>query len=83
MDQIEVSGNGVTVWIHAPDTARPWGDSQKFGMDIHTSLTEQLEGAAECLHCTHTKPKEEDWVLFCNLIHKHYGITVSKDLVTF
>lgn len=64
-------------WLHAGAVFK------NFGMDVHTSASDQLQGAAECLHCTHTKPSRDDWLLFCNLIQQHYGVQVAQDLVAF
>lgn len=81
MDQVEVSENGVTVWVHGQDGSTVGRFSKMFGMDVHTTLSEQLKGAAECLHCTHTRPTADDWMQFCDLIEQHYGINVPKDLI--
>ena len=82
-DQVQVSADGATVWIHGLDGSTLGRFSKFFGMDVHTSASDQLQGAAECLHCTHTKPSRDDWLLFCNLIQQHYGVQVAQDLVAF
>lgn len=48
----------------------------RFGMDVHTTATQQLQGESQCLHCTHTKPTHEDWLLFCRLMQERHGIDV-------
>ena len=48
----------------------------RFGMDVHSTATQQLQGKSQCLHCTHTKPTHEDWLLFCRLIQERHGIDV-------
>ena len=45
-EQVEASADGRTVWVHAVGRF-----SLQFGMDAHTTITEQLAGAAQCLHC--------------------------------
>ena len=82
-DQIQVSEDGATVWVHGSDGSTLGRFSRRAGMDVHTSASEQLQGAAECLHCTHVKPTQEDWLVFCNLIQQHYGVVVPADLVKF
>jgi hypothetical protein len=81
--QVQVAENGETVWIHALDGSTVGRFSKRFGLDVHTTVTDQLAGAAQCLHCTHEKPSEKDWVTFCDLMKKHYGIEVNKSLVQF
>lgn len=61
----------------------PGAISKRFGMDVHSSASDQLQGAAECLHCTHTKPTRDDWLEFCNMIQQHHGVEVAEDIVAF
>lgn len=42
-----------------------------------------MDGAAQCLHCTHTAPTEADWLNFCELMHKHHSIQVDTGLIHF
>jgi len=80
---IQVSACGTTVWIHADDGSTVGRFSKTFGMDVHTSVSEQLAGAHQCLHCTHQAPTQEEWLQFCALMQQHYGIKVPANLVTF
>lgn len=80
-EQVEVSPDGKTVWVHAMDGSTVGRFSKVFGMDVHTSITEQLAGADQCLHCTHVKPHRADWLMFCALIQQHYGIAVDSALI--
>lgn len=79
--QVEVSQDGRTVWVHAYDGSTVGRFSIVFGMDVHTTVAEQLQGASQCLHCTHTRPGQAEWQLFCQIMHRHYGITVPPSLV--
>lgn len=80
-EQIDVSADGSTVWVHAMDGSTVGRFSLVFGMDVHTTITEMTQGASQCLHCTHTKPTQQDWLLFCSLMQQHYGITVDPALI--
>lgn len=79
---IQVSDCGKTVWVHHPDGSTVGRFSRTFGMDVHTTITSQLQGASQCLHCTHKAPTQADWELFCELMRKHYNIQVPVDLLT-
>ena len=80
-DAVQVSPDGRTVWVHAPDGSTVGRFSTVFGMDVHTSVTAQLAGAEQCLHCTHTKPGLEHWNQFCDLIQANYAIVVDRSLI--
>jgi hypothetical protein len=82
-DRVQVSPNGKTVWVHAKDGSTVGRFSKTFGMDCHTTITEQLAGAGQCLHCTHEVPGPAEWETFCELMHKHYGIAVNQSLLSF
>ena len=82
-EAVQVSPDGRTVWVHAPDGSTVGRFSLVFGMDVHTSVTSQLEGAGQCLHCTHQPPSPEEWQLFCDLMAQHYKIKVDRTLMRF
>lgn len=80
---IEVSANGSTVWVTGSDGSCIGRFSKSFGIDCHTTVTEQLAGAGQCLHCTHEPAGPKDWQLFRDLMRIHYGIPVPEDLVRY
>ena len=82
-DRIQVSEDGCTVWVHADDGSTPGRFSKVFGMDVHTTVTEQLAGSGQCLRCTHTAPGQKEWDEFCDLMRQHYGFVVDRTLVRF
>ena len=83
-DLIQVSSDGKTVWIHSPTDGSTVGRfSKKFGMDVHTTVADQLQGAGQCLCCTHEPPAFIEWDCFVRLIHEHHGIVVPTDLIQF
>ena len=81
--QIQVSANGATIWVHAADGSTVGRFSKVFGMDVHTTVAQQLAGASQCLHCTHAAPTESDWHSFCESVLEHHGIVVEKNLMAF
>ena len=83
-DLIQVSSDGKTVWIHSPNDGSTVGRFSKiFGMDVHTTVSEQLQGAGQCLCCTHEPPTKYEWEHFVRLMHEHHGIIVPTDLIDF
>lgn len=82
-DRVQVSPDGRTVWVHADDGSTVGRFSKVFGMDVHTTITEQLAGVPQCLKCTHGQPGPREWNEFCELMKHHYGIDVDRSAVSF
>lgn len=80
-EQIEVSADGVVVWVHALDGSTVGRFSKVFGMDVHRTASDQMAGAPQCLHCTHVRPTQADWLQFCSLMKEHHGIVVDSSLI--
>lgn len=77
---VQVSHDARTVWVHA-DGSTVGRFSLLFGMDVHTRWSDQLAGAAQCLHCTHERPTKQDWLQFCALMQSHHGIAVDPSIL--
>lgn len=82
-DHVQVSADRSTVWVHADDGSTVGRFSKRFGMDVHNTVTAQLAGASQCLHCTHEPAGEDQWLEFCRLMHQHHGIVVDAGLMLF
>lgn len=84
-DTVEVIGNQRkdTVWVNGSDGACWARFSIKFGMDVHKSLANQMDGESECLACTHEPASEQTWHDFIALVAQHHGVTVPVDLIEF
>lgn len=80
---IDVSANGDTVWVTAHDGSCVGRFSKRFGIDVHRTVTEQLAGADQCLHCTHERAGEKEWAIFRAAIAEHYGIEVPASAISF
>ncbi len=61
VDQVQISADGGTVWVHVMDGSTVERFSKRFGLDVHTTVTEQIAGASQCLHCTHETPGPLDF----------------------
>lgn len=81
LDHVQVAADRSTVWVHAHDGSTVGRFSLRFGIDVHTTITQQLQGASQCLHCTHSAPTHDDWLLFCDLMRKHHGIAVPREIL--
>lgn len=77
---VEVSANQNTVWVHALDGSTVGRFDWRFGMDVHTTVSAQFNGASQCLHCTHTRPTADDWQVFCAVMWREHGIFVDRQL---
>lgn len=82
-DQVQVSADGTTVWVHSLDGCTVGRFSKIFGMDVHTGMEQQLAGGHQCLHCTHEPAGMAEWREFCSLMQEHHGIVVDLQLLQF
>ena len=80
---VQVSEDRTTCWVHALDGSTVGRFSMSFGFDVHTTSEEQMQGASQCLYCTHVAPTREDWIQFCALMQEHYGVSVDPGLMAF
>lgn len=78
----EIFGDGKTVWVNnsSGDCIARFG---ALGIDIHTSVEEQLKGASQCLFCTHRKTDINDWKAFKVKVKELFGIDVPEQLSPF
>lgn len=80
---IDVSAAGDTVWVTGHDGSCVGRFSKRFGIDVHRTVTEQLAGADQCLHCTHTAAGVDEWHVFREAVQMHHGIYVPVDTISF
>ncbi|MEZ8293455.1 hypothetical protein AB6D11_06330 [Vibrio splendidus] len=81
-NEFELFGDGKTVWLnnHSGDCLARFGLR---GIDIHTSASEQINGAKQCLYCTHTKTDVDDWHVFKRKVKELFGLDVPDHLSPF
>lgn len=68
------------VWIHAPN-GETVGRFGKMGIDVHTTMKEQLAGASQCRYCTHGHVTRADWERFRRIAWMLWGVYVPQDAV--
>lgn len=74
----ELAPTRKAVWVHASDGSTV-GRFGRMGIDIHTSITEQMAGSPECRLCTHAQVSEEDWSLFRSKAKEFWGLDIPAD----
>lgn len=79
--EIQYSQNREKLWVHCSTGETVGRFDSRFGMDIHTTINEQLKGSDQCLHCTHEKPDQETFDLFCVRAKELWGVEIDKTLI--
>lgn len=80
--QVQVSPDGSTVWVHVGGST-VGRFSRRFGIDVHATVDDQLSGKPQCLHCTHRPADKTDWDVFCDLMDRHFDVTVDRALLSW
>lgn len=80
---IQVNQSRDTLWVHSLDGSTVGRFSKRFGMDVHNTVSDQLAGAPQCLHCTHRPGSHQDWISFCQLMKSHFDISVLENTIQF
>lgn len=76
--EVQYSVEKTKLWIHSSSGETVGRYDVRFGMDIHNSLEEQMNGKAQCLHCTHGKSNWENFELFCEKANLLWGVNIDK-----
>ena len=77
--EIQYGKGTQTVWVHASSGETVGRFSRRFGMDIHTTVEEQLAGKSQCLHCTQGKPSDEEVKLFVSKAKELWDVEIEED----
>lgn len=77
--QLLVNSTGSRLWLNADDGSSVARFNTKSGVDVHNTASEQIEGAPECLWCTHEQPDYETWLGFVFAVKTHYGVTLRNE----
>lgn len=72
---MQIQSDGRTVWVNAGDGSCI-GRFGPNGIDIHRTVTDQLETDKQCLHCTNGPTKPMDWNVFVAKMFELYGVRV-------
>ena len=81
--EIQYSQAHEKLWVHCSTGETVARYDIRFGMDIHTTLEEQLNGADQCLMCTHGKSNEEEFNSFCDKVKELWGVDIDKSEIIF
>jgi hypothetical protein len=81
--EVKVSQDGKTVWVNGPDGSSIGRFSKQFGVDVHTTSSEQMSGLGQCLACTHGRAGERDWEVFSSKMLEHHGVRLKRNLLSF
>jgi len=81
--EIQVSGDGGTCWVHYNDGSTIGRFSKIFGVDCHSSMTDQMAGKSQCMWCTHEPPGKTEWDRFRAVMLESYSVVVPENLMTF
>ena len=69
------------LWINADDGSAIARFNTRSGVDVHNTVSEQMNGAPECLWCTHGKPDLSTWQDFIKAVEDNFGIKVPDDAI--
>ncbi len=70
-----IESDGRTVWVHRG--AETIGRFGRMGVDVHSTMAEQTEGAGQCKCCTHGLTGWKEWRLFQFAMRQHHGADVG------
>lgn len=76
--EIQYSDNREKLWVHSSSGETVGRFDRRFGMDIHTTIEEQMNGASQCLLCTHEPADEEAFDQFCEKAKELWGVNIDK-----
>lgn len=76
--EIQISDRRDAVWIHASDGSTVGRFGRK-GIDLHNTVTEQMQGKTQCRLCTHGESTAADWQLFREKALEWWGVDVPDD----
>lgn len=80
MYEIQEAATKDRLWIHGPDGSTV-GRFGLMGIDLHNSITEQLNGAPQCRLCTPGPATLEHWELFREKAKEWWGVDVPVDAI--
>ena len=72
---------GSRIWINADDGSAVARFNVRAGVDLHNTASDQMNGAPECLWCTHGQPDYRTWQAFILAVREHFGVLLSIDAI--
>ena len=81
--EVQYSVNKEKLWVHCSTGETVGRYDTRFGMDIHTTIDAQMNGADQCLLCTHGKSNPEEFLSFCDKVKELWGVDIDKTQIKF
>jgi hypothetical protein len=81
--ELQYSATKDTLWVHCSSGETVARYDTRFGMDIHTTIQEQINGKDQCLMCTHGKSNKEELDQFCDKVKELWGVEIDKSEINF
>lgn len=77
---LQTSETRDRVWVHCSDgsTVARFGLA---GLDLHNSVTEQMQGKPECRLCTHGWVNQQDWALFRERVLDWWNVAIPENAI--
>ena len=80
--EVQIAKNCKAIWVHCSDGSTV-GRFGTMGIDIHTSLIEQLNGAPQCRLCIHGESTLKDLRLFIEKAKEYWHVTINETDYSF
>jgi len=81
--QVQYSQCKTKLWVNCSTGDNVARYDIRFGMDIHTTTEEQLQGKPSCLLCTHGKSDQAEFDLFCSKVKELWNVDIDKTQIQF
>lgn len=81
--EVQYSENKEKLWVHCSTGETVARYDTRFGMDIHTTIQEQMNGKDQCLMCTHGKSNKKEFDSFCEKVKELWGVIIDKSKIEF
>lgn len=79
--EVQYSENREKLWVHCSNGETVGRFDRRFGIDIHTTMEEQIKGADQCLFCTHEPATEEVFDQFCEKVKELWDVEIDKSRI--
>jgi len=73
-----IRSNNEKLWVHCSSGETVGRFDVRFGMDIHRSVQDQLNGKPTCLFCTHKRPTQAEFDFFVKKAFELWGVSIDK-----
>lgn len=81
--QVQYSCDKLRIWVHCSSGETVARYDTRFGMDIHTTIKQQMDGENQCLMCSHGKSNLDEFNKFCDKVKELWGVKIDKTQIEF